>query len=201
MGSVESFFSFSPSRTRSRGSSAAARVVFAVLIVAVLDGGAALAAEAAPAPRVRNARADSLPHRSRPFFVMLRSAAVPGWGQVYNNKYWKAGVVVAGEGFLAWNALRELHRENEAIDHQAAVEQAGYGPGDPQYIDAVLNVETHRNRKITWIWWGVAGHLLTMVDAYVDAHLASFEADFGPPQSAVDLGESPRLTLELRTRF
>jgi len=151
--------------------------------------------------KAKPARPDSLPRRSRPFFVMVRSAVVPGWGQVYNHKFLKAGMVVAGEGFLGYKAWQELQRENDAVSRLDAVGQAGFRPGDPEYTDALLDVETHKNRKINWIWWGLAAHLVSMVDAYVDAHLASFEADFGPPESAVDLGERPRLTLAFRTRF
>lgn len=211
MDSVEFSFSFWPSRTPSRGSSTA----LVIAIVALLWGSVPAraqtqgpmpapaskpAAAQAPTPAAKPARADSI-HRSRPFLVMLRSAAVPGWGQVYNHKYLKAGMVVAGEGFLGWSAWKELQRENDAVDHLNAVQQAGFAPGDPEYYAAQLDVETHRNRKINWIWWGLAAHLVNMVDAYVDAHLASFEADFGPPESALDLGEGPRLTLAVRTRF
>jgi hypothetical protein len=57
------------------------------------------------------------------------------------------------------------------------------------------------NRKIDWIWWGVAAHLLQMVDAYVDAHLATFEADFGPSDAGAGPAEGPRLTLAVRTHF
>ncbi len=168
---------------------------------------AAMAARGAaqPAPKARAgakpAGADSLPHRSKPFTVMLRSAAVPGWGQVYNHKYLKAGLVVGGEGLLVFEALQELKRENQAVDRQTAILAAGGDPSGAAYILAGLDQESHRNRKISWIWWGIAAHLLSMADAYVDAHLASFDADFGPPESAVDPGEKPRLTVAFRTRF
>ncbi len=133
---------------------------------------------------------------------MLRSAAVPGWGQVYNHKLLKAGVVVAGEGLLALQAIRELKRENQAVDRQIAILEGGGDVTDPAYILAVDDEEVHRNKKINWIWWGIAAHLLSMMDAYVDAHLATFDADFGPPESAVELApEKPRLTLACRVRF
>src|SRR5882672_4414190 len=216
MDSVEFSFSFSPSRTPSRRRSAALVLAFVALFLASAPARAqtqgpmpapaskpapAAPAPVTPAPAAKPARADSLPHRSRPFFVMLRSAAVPGWGQAYNQKYLKAGMVVAGEGFLGYGAWKELQRENDAVDRLSAVSQAAFAPGDPEYNAAQLDVETHRNRKINWIWWGLAAHLVNMVDAYVDAHLASFEAEFGPPESALDLGEGPRLTLAVRTRF
>ena len=172
-------------------------------LLLLLAGARAEAADAEPARAVgtRAAHADSIPHRSRPFYVMLRSAAVPGWGQLYNHKVLKAAGVVAGEGLLAYEALSEFKKENDAVDRLSALLDAGSGPGDPAYEAVAQDRDAHRNRKITWIWWGLAAHLLSMVDAYVDAHLATFDADFGPPASARDFGEKPRLTLAIRTRF
>ena len=200
MDSAEFSFCFSPSRTRSRESSAAIVLAFLALLLGSATAHAQTPAPAA-APSAKPARVDSIPHRARPFFVMLRSAAVPGWGQVYNHKYLKAGMVVAGEGFLGWSAWTELQRENDAVSHLDAVAQAGFAPGDPEYEAAAFDVETHKNKKINWIWWGIGTHFLSMLDAYVDAHLSSFDTDFGPPQSAVDVGEPPRLTVAYRTRF
>jgi hypothetical protein len=152
-------------------------------------------------PRSAPTHRDSLSHRAKPFTVMLRSAAVPGWGQVYNHKYVKAAVVVGVEGFLVGEAFQELKRENQALDRQDVVLASGRDVTDPEYVQAVLDQSVHRNRKISYIWFGIAAHLLSMMDAYVDAHLASFDADFGPPESAVDAGERPRLTLAYRARF
>jgi len=195
MRSVDCSFSFSPSRTPSRRSEGAP--LFAALLLLLAAG--ALPASAQTASARASARQDSirLAHRAKPFTVMLRSAAVPGWGQVYNHKYVKAAAVVGVEGFLVFGALQELKRQNEALDRQAAIGN----PDDPASLQAALDENTHRNRKISYIWFGIAAHLLSMADAYVDAHLASFDADFGPPETAVDVGEAPRVTLAYRARF
>lgn len=189
-----------PSR---RNSASALPAVCLALFLATAAANAAAQPIAGNNPAVgpRPARADSVSHRSRPFYVMLRSGAVPGWGQAYNHKYLKAGIVVAGEGLLVFQAFQELKRENQALDRQIAILEGGGDETNPAYITALNDEETHRNRKINWIWWGIAAHLLSMMDAYVDAHLATFDADFGPPETAVDLGEKPRLTVALRTRF
>jgi hypothetical protein len=196
MDSAEYCFSSSRSRTPSRRNSAAAALALTALLLTALIPAPSFADAVQPA-----GRADSIPHRSRPFFVMLRSAAVPGWGQLYNRKYLKAAGVVAGEGLLAYQAWNEFRKENDAVERLETLLESGSDPSDPAYIAVDEEREAHRNRKINWIWWGLAAHLLSMMDAYVDAHLATFDADFGPPQSTRDFGEKPRLTLAIRTRF
>ena len=192
MRSADCSCSFSRSRTPSPRNEGAPAVLCLAVLILVIAAAPALAQSAKP---------DTLHHGAKPFTVMLRSAAVPGWGQVYNHKYLKAVAVVGVEGFLTYKAIKELDRENEAISRQDDILAGGGDITDPGYLQAQLDQETHRNKKINWIWWGIGAHLLSMLDAYVDAHLASFDTDFGPPQSAVDVGEKPRLTVAYRTRF
>ncbi|HEU4725382.1 MAG TPA: DUF5683 domain-containing protein [Candidatus Eisenbacteria bacterium] len=130
-----------------------------------------------------------------PFFVMARSAIVPGWGQVYNRQPLKAVLVVAGEGFLTYKIFQELGRENDAIDRKAVA-------ADPIESDlAEADRINHKNRKIDWIWWTAAAHLLQMADAYVDAHFVNFDAEFGPEDDRSSSRGAPRLRLSLTARF
>src|SRR5690242_607674 len=99
MPSVDCFFSSWPSRTPSPRNDLGLPVgVFLAAALLLLGAHASAWAQtesrraATPAdslPRSAPAHRDSL-HRAKPFTVMLRSAAVPGWGQVYNHKYVKA---------------------------------------------------------------------------------------------------------------
>ena len=147
----------------------------------------------APEPKKENAAPDTTKHRSSPFKVMLRSAALPGWGQVYNGKLLKAGVVVAGEGFLVYKALAELSKENDAVDRISSSV-----PESPEYDQAIDDRESHMNQKINYIWWTVAVHLLQMADAYVDANLSDWSAEVGPdPVEAA----GTRVALAYRVRF
>lgn len=102
-------------------------------------------------------------HRASPFSVMMRSAVLPGWGQMYNHKPWKAALVVGGEGYLIYKAWGKFQNEQDAAD-------AGDQVAKDQYY----------NEKVNYIWWAMAVHLLQMADAYVDAHLSTFDVDFGP---------------------
>lgn len=166
-------------------------------------GDSASAAPAAPAaagdsitwsPLAAPAVRDSTLRQVKPFLVMARSAIVPGWGQVYNRQPLKAVVVVAGEGFLTYKIFQELKRENEAIDRQNAATD------DAELLAAQADELDHYNRKINWIWWTAAAHLLQMADAYVDAHLINFDAEFGPDDRSGSRG-APRLRLSLNARF
>jgi len=97
---------------------------------------------------------DSLSAKN-PTGAMLRSLAVPGWGQFYNGK-WLKGILVAGaETGLVANAI---------VLNQWA---KGAGTEDEQfyYLD---------NRNLSfWILGAVI--LYSMADAYVDAALFDFD--------------------------
>lgn len=131
---------------------------------------------------------------------MARSAIVPGWGQLYNHQPLKAVVVVGAEGTLVALALHELTLQNDAV--QRAADAAAFGDSTANAL-ATLEAETHRNRKISWIWWTLAAHLLSMADAYVDAHLSTFDSDFGRQESLLPArpGGRPTIAIAYRVRF
>jgi hypothetical protein len=172
---------------------------------------AGLAGLAAPAParaadppprtmsRADSAAAASKPHTA-PWKVMARSAIVPGWGQMYNHQPLKALVVVGAEGTLVALALHELKLQDDA--RQRAADAAVFGDSTASAL-AELEAETHRNRKISWIWWTLAAHLLSMADAYVDAHLSTFDSDFGRQESLLPArpGGRPTIAIAYRVRF
>ncbi|MGH7682082.1 MAG: hypothetical protein ACRENN_08860, partial [Candidatus Eiseniibacteriota bacterium] len=91
-------------------------------------------------------------------------------------------LVVGGEGYLIYKAWGKYQNE---LDAASAGDQVAK--------------DKYYNEKVNYIWWAIAAHLLQMADAYVDAHLGSFDADFGPdePQHAEgtlagpDLGAAP----------
>lgn len=144
---------------------------------------------------------------------MLRSAVVPGLGQVTNHAWIKAAVVVAGEGYLGYRAWRAWRLELDAVDHanEAAVladaARQNSDPATAAIYDAafsryVADSDRNANTKINFIWWAAAAHLLQMADAYVDAHFVHFDAEFGPDdRDASGTSAGPRVALALRARF
>ncbi len=99
---------------------------------------------------------EATPKKSKsPKGAMIRSAILPGWGQVYNNKYLKALVYLGGELYFA-------SRYISLDDKIQKMEDDG--------IDEMI-IEEKEHERNGWAWLFSAGYLLALGDAYVDAHL------------------------------
>ncbi len=120
--------------------------------------------------------------------ALWRALVLPGWGQIYNRQYWKVPFVYAGLGGFA--ALARFMNERYLLYRHAylyAIAPDRY----PQYRDegerfrAVIEAgradllrqyrdRYRRNRDLSYIalglWYG-----LTVLDAYVHAHLYDFD--------------------------
>jgi len=101
--------------------------------------------------------------------AVLRSLAVPGWGQLYNESYVKAFAFAALEGTLIISASHEH-------DEMMRFKTGG---------DFILE-KHYRNSRNKLLWWLAGTILLSMGDAYVDAQLYGLDV-------------SPDLTLQHRT--
>jgi hypothetical protein len=93
--------------------------------------------------------------RSSPRSVMLRSLAVPGWGQYYNRQYIKAALVCGAEVGLVTTAIYWNQRAKRTNDREDK-----------------LFYQDYRN---TANWFLLGTVLLSMLDAYVDASLSDFD--------------------------
>ncbi len=114
-----------------------------------------------------------------PLRASLLSAVLPGAGQVYNKRWWKAPIVWAGVGGLTglviWNNRRY---QSFRRDYRYRVD------GDPLTVDSrplfsdvslKLGRDTYqRQTEISAIVLGVF-YLLNIVDAFVDGHLHDFD--------------------------
>ncbi len=142
----------------------------------------------------------------------IRSAIIPGWGQVYNKKYWKVPIVYAALGITGYifvdniKTYRDL-RFAYAAKYKAslpAYDSASSYPGPYQdstdYVKIKsrykpINIESLRQGRNQFrqyidysvvffvIFWG-----LNVVDAVVDAHLKAFDI-------------SPDLSLKIKPVF
>ncbi len=104
------------------------------------------------------------------------SAVLPGAGQVYNRKYWKVPFVYAGlglGGYLTWRQWQQYQTYRQAYAQRLA------GKADPfpylsdaQLKEYILCYRTNLEwaAAFTLAWYG-----LNILDAVVDAHLATFD--------------------------
>ena len=172
----------------------------AVLLALVVGGAASAQTEPAPEPEASpifvpeedpGGDADSMseadveepdedrpPWFRRPAGVMVRSLVFPGWGQLTNRKYWKAAVVAGVEGFLILRAVEAGLDERDAKDlaDAATTEEL------KSFYEA--RAETFNERRRDYTWWTIFAVILSMGDAYVDAHLGNFEVEFEPLESS-----------------
>jgi hypothetical protein len=113
-----------------------------------------------------SASADTLQtERKNPSGAMFRSLVFPGWGQFYNEKYLKSLIVFGIEaGFLA-----SIFYQSDQVKR--------YEKKDDSEI-----AKFYRNDRNRLIWWLAGIVLVSMGDAYVDAHL--FNYDISPDISA-----------------
>ena len=118
---------------------------------------------------------------NRPNTAALYSAALPGLGQGYNNKYWKIPIIY-GSGlvigyFLNYNhQLFKQYREGlfAMIDGDDRTQPFDPRLDEDDYRRAVAYWE--RNRNLLMIG-AVLLYVMNIVDAHVDAHLELFTVD------------------------
>ena len=119
----------------------------------------------------------------------IRSAILPGWGQVYNKKYWKVPIVYTAIGIpvgtffynKSWyNQTREAARmiaTGDTLNYRTRVNpQLHFFFSQPNSSGRLLNYRNEFRRNmdysilITLLMWG-----LNVVDATVDGHLKEFD--------------------------
>jgi hypothetical protein len=108
--------------------------------------------------------------KTNPTGALLRSAFVPGWGQLYNRKYIKAVLFSAGQGWLAYGIYDDW---KEASRHEKNFKGA---VDDPIFQAAEFDkFEDARDSRNLKMWFMAAAIFYSMFDAYADAQLSDFE--------------------------
>lgn len=130
--------------------------------------------------------------RHKPRRAMLYSAVLPGGGQIYNRKYWKAPIVWAGLGtciFFIQDNGREYRRYRDAYialtdDDPDTVDEFG-GIYSPSALRDAS--DTYRRwRELSYIALS-AVYILNIIDASVDAHFVRFDVN---PDLGMAMGPS-----------
>jgi hypothetical protein len=122
-----------------------------------------------------------------PWGAVGRSAIFPGWGQYYNESYWKIPVVW---GVLGW--FTYLYVENNDLYKQYRdlySESLENGVGDSYYRDAR---DLYRDERDKYALILGLSYLLNLVDTYVDAHMFDFDVSENP------ITREPQLNMHFR---
>jgi hypothetical protein len=108
----------------------------------------------------------------------VMSAILPGSGQIYNKKYWKAPIVyagLAGFGYLLYTNQTQLNYFSENLKAEydedgETVNTSGYS-GDQLLV---LKQDARKYRDMGVIGCAII-YALNIVDANVDGHLRTFD--------------------------
>lgn len=108
-----------------------------------------------------------------PKVAVTFAALCPSAGQIYNEKWLKAALLMGIDGYWIYKSFhyQDLHLED---------------PNKQYYEDS-------RNK---YIWYSVSGYIYGIVDAFVDAHLSGF-----PKGDIVFYGDKKNYNLFLTIRF
>ena len=110
-----------------------------------------------------------------PRAAMIRSAIVPGWGQLHNGSWLKALAVAGVEGALGYNIVKDL----DELDRLNARVEAARTAGDAAAeLDAVMAYNDRQSLLVQRQWLLGGAVVYAMVDAYVDAHFRHFDVEF-----------------------
>lgn len=105
----------------------------------------------------------------KPHLAAMFSGIVPGGGQFYNKKYIKSAVFLGAQTTLALYAVDYHKKAQDAYSLRNVYER-----GSPEYLQARDTFEKNVDNRNLTLWIIVAVHLVNILDAYVDAHLAPF---------------------------
>lgn len=111
----------------------------------------------------------------------------PGLGQIYNRSYWKLPILYGGiltfSYFIGWNGrmYNEYHNayrdilDNDPLTCSYEKMVSDY-TGDQEWLKSTLKSRTNRYRRYRDIcaFGVVAFYLVSVIDAFVDAHLYDF---------------------------
>lgn len=125
--------------------------------------------------------------RQNPTAALVKSLAIPGWGQVGNGRYVKAAIFV---GLDIWFIGEAIHYGRQASDFKKQYDAATSPDLRNDYYSLYADRRQERNKYFFFLGLST---LVGMFDAYVDAHLSgspvgrdrAIAFDIGPAESGM----------------
>lgn len=111
-----------------------------------------------------------------PFKATILSTVLPGAGQLYNHKYWKAPIVWAGIGISVYYIVDNNKNYNHYKDAYL-LSLDGNNPYEGEYSSSQLLSITDQYRRWRDLSFMAAGliYFLNILDATVDGYLVKFD--------------------------
>lgn len=126
---------------------------------------------------------DSIAIKS-PRGALLRSAILPGWGQLYVKKPVKSVLFISAEAFVIYKAVyyNKMYGYVRRTKDKVGIEKwADLSEFDKRVVikdktgyDLKINTWRPREKRNKYGWWCLGIYIFCMLDAYVDAHLWNF---------------------------
>lgn len=104
-------------------------------------------------------------NEKKPLKAAALSLLIPGGGQYYNESYVKFSVVALTEtSLLGYSIFSRTRAERSYDDYLLSMNEADYNKYADYYADSQNG-----------LWWTGTVVFLSVIDAYVDAHLFDFD--------------------------
>jgi hypothetical protein len=118
-------------------------------------------------------------HKHSPLRAAIFAAAIPGAGQIYNRKYWKAPIawaIIGGTGYWMFSSRSQYRywRFQYLYRVDADPLTMDENPSLPTGTLKAQRDQSHSAHELSIIAFAV-GYILTVTDAFVDAHLFDFD--------------------------
>lgn len=110
--------------------------------------------------------------KKSPWKSVLYSAVLPGLGQFYNESYWKVPIILSIGGYLGYVVVKNHNKFLDYRDQFAASQTPENPEGD---LRLRSYREFYRDQRDQFLLYFAFYYLITLVDAYVDAHLYDFD--------------------------
>jgi hypothetical protein len=108
-----------------------------------------------------------------PTGALFRSVIFPGWGQFYNQQYFKSALVFGGETALITSAAIYWSKASEHKKNFDNLPQTQLG----EKLWEFEQYQFYRDKRNQIFWITAAVVFLSMFDAYVDAQLYDFNQE------------------------
>jgi hypothetical protein len=132
------------------------------------------------------------PHSPKKATIM--AIALPGSGQIYNQKYWKVPFVYAGLGASVW-AIGHFRGEMRVLNDSIS---GIFGAGKTPNAQLIADRDQQRSRRDIAILCLAGVYIFQIIDATVDAHFFKFNIN---ENIGLRISPTPSKTLALQYKF